>query len=91
MPSAPREDTKRPFASKKWTAFMWVHTTLVGFLVFHELTARHTDAVALATLSILGGLDVLYLGGVYALDRYRLGVVDVVRAITHTQGDGSEE
>ena len=74
--------SKSPLASKKWTAFMWIHTTMVLFLFWHDSGPEGGDmATNLGVFAVLGAIDVLYIGGVYALDRYRMGVTDIVRAV----------
>ena len=73
--------SKSPLASKKWTAFMWIHTTMVAFLFYHDSGEGGDSATLWVIIAVLGALWVLYIGGVYALDRYRMGVTDIVRAV----------
>jgi len=72
---------KRPWHSKKWTYAMWVTTLLCILFIFYIERAPDTkDLVLYAFLALIGALTVLTIGGVYALDRYRMGLVQVVEA-----------
>ena len=75
---------KMPLHSKKWTAFMWIHTTLTA-LLFYLVWVAAKDMIVLTVIAILGGLDMLYLGGVYALDKYKMGLVEIIQAVKSKQ------
>ena len=73
---------KRPWHSKKWTYAMWVTTLLcVLFVYYIERVEDVKDVVLYTLLALIGALAVLTIGGVYALDRYRMGLVQVVEAV----------
>ena len=72
-------EVKAPLRSKKWTAFMWSHSTLVGFLFYLGRHGGETISICLLVL-VIGAIDILYLGGVYALDKYRMGVSNAISA-----------
>lgn len=73
---------KRPWHSKKWTYAMWVTTLMCGLFVYYiEAIDEVKDLVLYTILGLTGALAVLTLGGIAALDRYRMGLVQVVSAV----------
>jgi hypothetical protein len=61
---------------------MWVTTLLCGILVFylHLLAGEHKDMVIYVFLALITSIAILTIGGVYALDRYRMGLIQIVEA-----------
>lgn len=75
-------DPKKPWHSKKWTYAMWVTTLLCGILVFYLYSSagEHKDMVVYVFLGLITSIAILTIGGVYALDKYRMGLVQIVEA-----------
>ena len=62
---------------------MWVTSMLCGILVFYLdlLAGEHKDMVVYVFLGLITSIAMLTIGGVYALDKYRMGLVQVVQAV----------
>lgn len=85
-------DTRPPWRTKKWTLTIWLGTLLMAFVFYYSTLDDPQDGpVIYMALALYGAISMLGIGGVYALDRYRMGLTDIVRAVKGQEPGSTED